>query len=166
MIRLQRAVFFMEEEPACPADYKPLMLKAVLSCPILSWMSNQLLADGVQRFFLACDNRFAEEARECFPAGAEVTISNRHDDLLAFLDTGEQVAVLPRSAIPMAEAGAGFAYAAPGRELREVWKDKMTNSVSGAELLPGWLPVYSQAVIDELEPILRERAKAPSAEHE
>ena len=166
MIRLQRAVFFMEEEPACPADSKPLMLKAVLSCPILSWMSNQLLADGVQRFFLACDDRFAEEAREAFPAGAEVTISNRHDDLLAFLDTGEQVAVLPRSAIPMAEAGAGFAYAAPGRELREVWKDKMTNSVSGAELLPGWLPVYSQAVIDELEPILRERAKAPSAEHE
>ena len=166
MIRLQRAVFFMEEEPACPADSKPLMLKAVLSCPILSWMSNQLLADGVQRFFLACDDRFAEEARECFPAGAEVTISNRHDDLLGFLDTGEQVAVLPRSAIPMAEAGAGFAYAAPGRELREVWKDKMTNSVSGAELLPGWLPVYSQAVIDELEPILREREKAPSAEHE
>ena len=166
MIRLQRAVFFMEEEPACPADSKPLMLKAVLSCPILSWMSNQLLADGVQRFFLACDDRFAEESRKCFPVGAEVSVSNRHDDLLAFLDTEEQVAVLPRSAIPMAEAGAGFAYAAPGRELREVWKDKMTNSVSGAELLPGWLPVYSQAVIDELEPILRERAKAPSAEHE
>ena len=165
MVRPQRAVFFMEE-PAVSSDSKPLMLKAVLSCPILSWMSNQLLADGVQRFFLACDDRFAEEARECFPAGAEVTISNRHDDLLAFLDTGEQVAVLPCSAIPMAEAGAGFAYAAPGRELREVWKDKMTNSVSGAELLPGWLPVYSQAVIDELEPILRERAKAPSAEHE
>ena len=39
-------------------------------------------------------------------------------------------------------------------------------SVSGAELLPGWLPVYSQAVIDELEPFLRERAKAPSAENE
>ena len=166
MIRLQRAVFFMEEEPACPADSKPLMLKAVLSCPILSWMSNQLLADGVQRFFLACDDRFAEEARNCVRAGAAVTVSIRHSDLLAFLDTGEQVAVLPRSAIPMAEAGAGFAYAAPGRELREVWKDKMTNSVSGAELLPGWLPVYSQAVIDELEPILRERAKAPSAENE
>ena len=166
MIRLQRAVFFMEEEPACPADSKPLMLKAVLSCPILSWMSNQLLADGVQRFFLACDDRFAGEARKCFPTEAEVTISNRHSDLLAFLDTEEQVAVLPRSAIPMAEAGAGFAYAASGRELREIWREKMTNSVSGAELLPGWLPVYSQAVIDELEPILRERAKAPSAEHE
>ncbi len=166
MIRLQRAVFFMEEEPAGSADSKPLMLKAVLSCPILSWMSSQLLADGVQRFFLACDDRFVEEARKCFPADAEVTISNRHSDLLAFLDTEEQVAVLPRSAIPMAEAGAGFAYAAAGRDLREIWKDKMTNSISGAELLPGWLPVYSQAIIDELEPILRERAKAPPTENE
>ena len=158
MIRLQRAVFFMEEEPAAAADSKPLMLKAVLSCPILSWMSSQLRADGVQRFFLACDDRFAEEARACFPEGAEVVISNRHSDLLAFLDTDEQVAVLPRSALPMAEAGPGFAYAASGRELREVWKDRMTNSVTGAQLLPGWLPVYSRAVIDELEPILRERA--------
>ena len=165
MIRLQRAVFFMEEEPAA-GDSKPLMLNAVLSCPILSWMSNQLLAEGVQRFFVACDDRFAEEARACFPEGAEVVISNRHSDLLAFLDTDEQVAVLPRSALPMAEAGPGFAYAASGRELREVWQDRMTNSVTGAQLLPGWLPVYSQAVIDELEPILRERAKAPSAEHE
>ena len=51
MIRLQRAVFFMEEEPAA-GDSKPLMLNAVLSCPILSWMSNQLQAGGVQRFFV------------------------------------------------------------------------------------------------------------------
>ena len=166
MIRLQRAVFFMEEVPASAGDSKPLMLNAVLSCPILSWMSNQLLAEGVQRFFVACDDRFAEEARACFPEGAEVVISNRHSDLLTFLDTEEQVAVLPRSALPMAEAGPGFAYAAAGRELREVWKDKMTNSVTGAQLLPGWLPVYSQAVIDELEPILRERANAPSGKNE
>ena len=163
MVSPQRAVFFMEPPLE---DAKPLMLKAVLSCPILSWMSNHLLADGVQRFFVACDSALAEEARACFPPQADVTVSDLHSDLMAFLDTDEQVAVLPRSAIPMAEAGAGFAYAAPGRELREVWKDKMTNSVSGAELLPGWLPVYSQAVIDELEPILRERAKAPSAENE
>ena len=46
MVRPQRAVFFMEE-PAVSSDSKPLMLKAVLSCRILSWMSNQLLADGV-----------------------------------------------------------------------------------------------------------------------
>ena len=164
MVRPQRAVFFMEE-PAVSSDSKPLMLKAVLSCPILSWMSNQLLADGVQRFFLACDDRFAEEAKSCFPAGVDDIVSDRHSDLLAFLETDEQTAVLPRSAIPMVEAGPGFAYMAPGLELREIWKDKMTNAVSGAELLSGWLPVYSQDTIDELEPLLRERVKRPSGEN-
>ena len=54
---------------------------------------------------------------------------------------------------------------APGLELREIWKDKMTNAVSGAELLSGWLPVYSQDTIDELEPLLRERVKRPSGEN-
>ena len=41
----------------------------------------------------------------------------------------------------------------------------MTNAVSGAELLSGWLPVYSQDIIDELEPLLRERVKRPSGEN-
>ena len=162
MNRIQRAVFLMEEETADAAGSKPLMLNAVLSCPILSWMSSQLQAEGVQRFFLACDERFAQEARSCFPEGAEVTISNRHSDLLDFLDTDEITAVLPRSAIPMEEAGPGFAYQAAGRELRQVWKDKMTNAVSGAELLSGWVPMYSPAVIAELEPILQKRANQNS----
>ena len=47
----QRAVFFLEEDSSPPAPSKPLMLEAVLFCPILKWMSDKLLADGVQRFF-------------------------------------------------------------------------------------------------------------------
>jgi len=49
----QRAVFFLEEDSSLPAHSKPLMLEAVLFCPILKWMSDKLLADGVQRFFAA-----------------------------------------------------------------------------------------------------------------
>ena len=44
----QRAVFFLEEDSSLPAHSKPLMLEAVLFCPILKWMSDKLLADGVQ----------------------------------------------------------------------------------------------------------------------
>lgn len=65
MVRPQSAVFFMEEDSAIPAHSKPLMLEAVLSCPILSWMSSQLLADGVQRFLLS-----AVPASRRRPAGA------------------------------------------------------------------------------------------------
>ena len=75
------SVFFMEEDSAIAAGSKPLMLEAVLSCPILKWMSSQLLADGVQRFFVVCSPRFAEEARQCFPAGADVTVSEQQPNL-------------------------------------------------------------------------------------
>ena len=157
MDRPQRAVLFLEEDSSVPEHSKPLMLEAVLFCPILTWVSKQLLADGVQRFFVVCGPRFAGEARACFPDGADVTVSERQDDLMAFLNTPDPVLVLCRAALPMAEAGPGFAYAAPGYELQESWKERMSNNVSGAELVPGWLPVYGPDTIAELELLLRDR---------
>ena len=58
MVHAERAVFFMEETVS-PETAKPLMLEAILSCPILTRMSNQLLADGVKRFFVVCGPEFA-----------------------------------------------------------------------------------------------------------
>ena len=139
----QCAVFFLEEDSSIPAHGKPLMLEAVLFCPILRWMSDKLLADGVRRFFAVCSPRFAEEARACFPADADVTVSEQHSALLDFLSTPDPVAVFVHPALPAEEAGPGFAYAAPGYELQDVWKEKMTNAVSAAELLSGWLPVFN-----------------------
>ena len=80
----QRAVFFLEEDSSLPAHSKPLMLEAVLFCPILKWMSDKLLADGVQRFFAVSSPRFAQEVRACFPEDADVTISEQHSELLDF----------------------------------------------------------------------------------
>ena len=73
MSRLKRAVFIFEEDAALPEGVKPLMLEAVLSCPILTWVGNQLRADGVQRFFAVCGPRFAEEARTLLPPDAAVS---------------------------------------------------------------------------------------------
>ena len=157
MVRPQSAVFFLEEDSSVPAHSKPLMLEAVLFCPILTWASNQLLADGVQRFFVVCGPRFADEARKCFPEDADVTVSEQQSDLMAFLNSPDPVMVLPRAALPMAEAGPGFAYAAPGYELQETWKVKMTNAVTAAELVPGWLPIFGLDTIAELELMLRDR---------
>ena len=156
MVRPQNAVFFMEET-VLPETNKPLMLKAVLACPILTWMSNSLLANGVQRFFIVCAPQFADDVRACFPAGTEVIISEQQSDLMSFLNTPDPVLVLNRSAIPMAEAGPGFAYAAAGYELQEAWREKLTNAVQGAELVAGWLPVYGPDTLAELEPLLQAR---------
>lgn len=157
MSHLQRAVCFFEEDAAIPEASKPLMLEAVESRPILTWVSRQLQADGVQRFFVVSSPRFAEEARACFPPDADVTVSKQGEDLKAFLNTPDRVLVLPRAAFPMAEAGPGFAYAAPGYELQEAWKVRMTNAVQAAELVSGWLPVYGPSTIAELEELLERR---------
>ena len=79
---------------------------------------------------------------------------------MAFLNTPDPVLVLCRAALPAEQAGPGFAYAAPGRELREVWKNQMTNAVSGAELVPGWLPVFGPETIRELETALSDTEKS------
>ncbi len=151
------AVFFFEEDASVPVNAKPLMLEAVLFCPILRWASNQLLADGVQRFFVVCGPRFSQEARACFPEDADVIVSEQQSDLHAFLNTPDPVLVLSRAALPLKEAGAGFAYQAAGYELQEAWQQKMTNNVSAAQLVPGWLPIFSAATIAELELMLRDR---------
>ena len=151
------AVFFFEEDIAISEYAKPLMLEAVLFCPILKWMSDKLLVNGVERFFVVASPRFAEEARACFPAEADVTVSEQQSDLMAFLNNPDLVQVFTRAALPLDEAGQGFVYAAPGYELQESWKVKMTNNVTEAKLMPGWLPVYGADIIAELEPMLRQR---------
>ena len=102
---------------------------------------------------------FAERAKEApvpeFSAGAEVTVSEQQTDLEAFLDTDEPVLVLPRAAVPLAEAGVGLAYAAAGRTLWEAWRVKMTNAVQDATLIPGWLPIFGPETVAEVEPIFR-----------
>lgn len=152
-----RAVLFFENESAVPAHSRPLMLEPVLFCPILRWAGDQLRADGVQRFFLVCPERFAQEARACFPDDADVIISEQKRDLDAFLTTPDTVFVLSRAALPIADAGPGFAYRSSGYELLEAWKERMTNSITEAELVSGWLPVFNSSVIAEVEPIFRQR---------
>ena len=153
----KRAVLIMEEDDLVPAHSKPLMLETVLFCPILTWMGNRLRADGVQRFFVVCGPRFAQEARACFAEEADVTVSERQEDLTAFLNTPDTVSVLLRPALPMEEAGPGFAYAAPGYELQEAWKNGLTNRVDAAELTGGWVPVFGPETVAELEMLLRDR---------
>lgn len=153
----RRAVFMFEEDAAIPEGAKPLMLETVLSRPILSWVCDRLRAEGVQRFFAVCGPRFAEEAGGLLPPDASV--SEQWTELAAFLDTEEPVLVLPRAAFPMAEAGPGFAYAAPGTELRDTWQVRMTNNVQGAKLVPGWLPVYGPDTVAEIEELVRRKGE-------
>lgn len=152
----KRAVLIMEDPPG---GVRPLMLEPFLGTAVLGWMARRLAALGVERIFLACSPEWAPAAGNCLPEGA--VLSDRREDLLAFLDTEDAVLVLNRSALPLEEAGAGFAYAAPGRELRETWRERLTNAVQGAALSPGWLPLFGPETLEELEPLFRERGLMP-----
>ena len=81
-----RAVFILEEDHSIPAGHKPLMLEAILHRPIMERAVVQCLADGVQRFFVVCSPRFAEEAAACFPEGTDVVISEQHADNVPVID--------------------------------------------------------------------------------
>lgn len=153
----QRALFFFEEDSAIPEGGKPLALQGLLGRPVLTWMARSLMETGVKTFFVVCGPRFTAEARACFPEDAAVSVSEQHGDLTAFLDTNEPVLVLPRAAVPLAEAGPGFAYQASGHALQKAWEQRMTNNVQEAELVSGWVPLFGPETIAELEPLLRQR---------
>ena len=105
MDRPQRAVLFLEEDSSVPEHSKPLMLEAVVFCPILTWAGEQLWADGVQRFFVVCGPRFAAEARACLPEEADVTVSERQEDLRCLRRRPVLVLPMRRRAMSCRRAG-------------------------------------------------------------
>ena len=55
----------------CANREKPLMLRPLLFCPVLTWVCQELKERGVERFFVACDEAWrpeAEKAVACFDA--------------------------------------------------------------------------------------------------
>ena len=46
---------------------KPLMLQNVMFCPALTWCVRTWAAQGVQRFFVVCEERWADLVLSCFP---------------------------------------------------------------------------------------------------
>lgn len=153
MALTRKAVVFFEPDEVLSDDVRPLALEEARGKPVLYWMARKLSGDGATRFFVAAPPRYAADIRDCFPTDAAVTVSDRRDALMDFLSGAEAVAVLPRAALPMPKAGAGFAYAASGDSLRQAWDVRLTNAVPDAALLSGWVPLYGRDTLGELLPI-------------
>ena len=149
MDHMTRAVFYFED----PADNsrRPLMLETVLFCPILTWMSEKLLAEGVRRFFVAAPPQWAEEAAACFPQEAEVTVSRDGQAFAAFLEEAGPVAVFPAGALPV--PGENAAYTAEASALKAAWPA----CPADGEALAGWRTVPAPAELPALELLCRDR---------
>lgn len=153
------AVFILEGEEAYPPGGQPLMLENVLDRPALAWAAERCVQQGIGRFFLVLPQRLAPAALACFPKAERVTVSERHGDLMDFLDTPAQTLVLCRSALPVKDAGIGFAYRAPGHVLGSVWRERMTNAVSQAEAVPGWLPLIDRQTLHQAQAYYRRHCR-------
>lgn len=153
----KRAVIFLEETCSDLPQSRPLMLEAVLFCPILNWVADKLKADGVERFFVVCGSGFTEEVRKCFGPDADVTISQQHRELLDFVAGEGTVTVISRTVIPVEGAGEGYVYSAAGEVLSRAWAEGPTNFVREADGEPGWITLYSLDNVQEVELHLRDR---------
>ena len=86
------AVIFVPDDTNKTGYSRPLMLSRIMGSPLLSWLVSALIARGAGRFFLVCHERWAGEARACFPASVDLMVAGSDDaaDLLhVFLSTAE-----------------------------------------------------------------------------
>lgn len=92
-VSIQSAVIFVPDDTAKTGCAKPMMLQRVMGTPLLTWLVQSLLADGVERYFLVCLDHFREEAKRCFPEEAKLmTVSDAEaaDRMHVFLSTADE----------------------------------------------------------------------------
>ena len=65
---------YMDLRVGDASEEKPLILEQVLFCPALSWVCEELLDRGAQRFFIVCDESWKADVERAVSdiAGAEV----------------------------------------------------------------------------------------------
>ena len=66
------AVLFMPDDMTLTKEQAPLMLRPILFCPILTWMVEELMGRGIERFFIVSDKRAHDMMRPYVPENADV----------------------------------------------------------------------------------------------
>ena len=150
----KRAVIFLTASQD-PEQKKPLMLRDILFCPILTWVVRKLKGDGVERFFVVCGAEYADAARACFSKEDSVDISDAHPPLVDFVAGAERVLVVPRPVVPAEAAGEGYVYSARGSALAEGWKTAATIFFQDVDGERGWIALNDDEDIQNVEPHLR-----------
>ena len=82
------AVLFMPDDMTLTKEQTPLMLRPILFCPILTWMVEELMGRGIERFFIVSDKRAHDMMCPYVPENADVVYVDgaRHgEELLTLL---------------------------------------------------------------------------------
>ena len=114
-----------------PAGEKPLMLRALLFCPVLTWVCQELLYRGVERFFIVCEEAWRAEAEQAAAPFSGAAVLSGDGETVP-----EDAAVLSRPVLPIpSDSGElGFAPFTDAEALRAAvpaWRDIQMERLAG-----------------------------------
>ena len=144
---------------------KPLMLQAILFCPVIRWVCQELLPCGVGRFFVVCDENWREEAAETLKEIPGVTFYGTAEEALDA--AGGDVIVVPGAVVPVWGQENRAVYTADADVLRVRLAEGLTlndcpaNAGSICQLwqspsvAPSFLPVADAARLQAAMPAAR-----------
>lgn len=95
---MDRSVVFLDLKGGCAPCDKPLMLRPILFCPVLTWVAQELTVCGAQRFFIVCDEAWQDEVREVME-GFDTRLFASAQEALA--DAEGEVIVVPSPVVPV-----------------------------------------------------------------
>ena len=77
---------------------KPLMLQPMLFCPVARWVCQELMACGIERFFVVCEENWRNEAAEALHDISGVSFYDRLEEAFSAAEGG--VIVVPGPVVP------------------------------------------------------------------
>ena len=155
------AIWFLPDGITLSKERKPLMLRCVQFCPVLTWTCAELAELGVERLFVVSDQSAHNTIRPYLPPDAVLVDGARHAaELLTLLrgETGE-VIVLNGVVLPVGVFSGGAVYAAKASAVRKVLRDHGAFAAfpAGAEILKGFLPVGDEEELRAAQPMCRQK---------
>lgn len=145
---------------------KPLMLQPMLFCPVVRWVCQELLACGIERFFVVCEENWRNEAAEALHDISGVSFYDRLEEAFSAVEGG--VIVVPGPVVPTAGEESRAVYAADTAVLRTRLAESLSLTDCPAEavgirtlwqaetLPPAFLPVANAAALQAAMPDARE----------
>ncbi len=145
---------------------KPLMLHTMLFCPVVRWVCQELLACGVGRFFVVCEENWRKEAAEALKDISNVTFYATAEEALDAADGG--VVVVPGAVVPVWGEEGRAVYTAGAALLRARLAEGLTLNDCPADAgnvcrlwqspsaAPSFLPVADAAQLQAAMPAARE----------
>lgn len=155
------AIWFLPDGIALSKDERPLMLRDVMFCPVLTWTCAELAELGVERLFVVSDQKAHDLIRPYVGEAAVLVDGARHArELLEHLrgETGE-VIVLNGVVLPVGVFSGGAVYAAKVSAVCDVLREHGAFAAfpRGADILKGFLPVGDAEELRAALPMCRQK---------